>query len=385
MNIALIILSGAWGGAEEFVYQLAKTLTRNGHHVSIIANEEVIKYYKKELRENEIKLINLGEMFKFKILQRLPYVRAIVRHYTVSRAYRRLISHLMVEEYDVLHFNQPVVLLLVYYLLLSGKFSTVKKSSKIVYTAHGLDFELNRMSNTLFPKPIIRKLISSFDIVTTPSKFMRDELKQNDIIDDIRVIPNGIEYKTLIKVSNSQKQEKNRPELWMVFPGGGKLWKGGVEVLKAVHYLSSHQNNIKLIITRPVPKGHLYFRLIGSYKINEHVSILGLLSRREYYKLLALSDVLIMPSKKEAFGIVFLEAMALGKPIIATNMGGIPEVVEDRHNGYLCDGTPIELAKLIEFLYENPRIQRKISCINPKRANKFDWNKIVYKYIRLYK
>ena len=383
MNIALIILSGAWGGAEEFVYQLAKTLAQNGHQVSILANEEVIKYYEELEKEEVIKLINLGKIFKFKTLQRIPYVRAIIRHYTISKAYRRLINHLITKKYDVLHFNQPVVLLLAYNLLLSRKLSAVKKHSKTIYTAHGLDFELNRVSNTLFPKSIVKKIINSFDIITVPSKFTKEELKQNGIIANIRVIPNGINYNELSKIKNKNNR-KITSGFHLVFPGGWKKVKGGNLVLKTASILKNSKY-IKITMVGPGIKENWneIINLIRYYHIEEIIDLKGFLPRKEYLKFLSFSHGLILPSKKEAFGIVFLEAMALGKPIIATNMGGIPEIVENGYNGYLCNSTPKELAKLIKVLYENPKIRRKIAHINPKRAKRFDWNTIGNRYVKI--
>ncbi|MGQ4892559.1 MAG: glycosyltransferase family 4 protein [Candidatus Njordarchaeia archaeon] len=381
MRISLIITANAWGGAEEFVYQLAKSLSKSDHYVTIMGNSEVIGYYN-DLKNN-VKIVDLGKLFEPPSVRRLPFLRALFRHFNAVRISKRLTKELYRKKPDVVHFNQPSVLLLWAYI---SKFIR-EKNIPVVYTAHGLDFEMNHIINTLFPLPLVRKLIESFDIVITPSKFMLEELKKKRVVANVCVIPNGIDYKGLTKIGNPQKNKKNKLSFRMIFPGGGKLWKGGKEVLEAVYYLIVKNTlpNINLIITRPVSKNHIYQRLIQKYNIKDHVKLVGLLSREKYYQLLAASDILIMPSKKEAFGIVFLEAMALGKPIIATNLGGIPEVVEDKHNGYLCDGSPEELARLIEFLYKNPKIRKKISRINPQRAKRFDWNAVANMYLNAYK
>lgn len=376
MKIALVVVSNGWGGAEEFVYQLAKAYKEKGHETTIITNSEMISFYK-DLKKGGIKLVDIGKMFKPIKVQRFPPLRALFWHFNTVRMAKRFSEHIEEMKPDVIHFNQPRALLLWRY-----TFNKIKKGVTKVYTAHGLDFEMNSIMNTLLPAGLVKKLIEAFDLTIVPSKFMMKELTKREVITDIRIIPNGINFNEINRFSTATKRDVSR--FRMVFPGGGKLWKGGKEVLEALSHLNKSNLNVELFITRPVPEGHVYFDIISKHGIKNNVKLTGLLSRNEYYRLLVSSDVLIMPSKKEAFGIVFLEAMALGKPIIATNMGGIPEVVEDGHNGYLCDRTPKEIARAIKFLYENPKVRKKISRINPERAKRFDWDNISEIYLELF-
>jgi glycosyltransferase involved in cell wall biosynthesis len=94
---------------------------------------------------------------------------------------------------------------------------------------------------------------------------------------------------------------------------------------------------------------------------------------------------LVMPSRDEAFGIVFLEAMALGKPTIASNAGGIPEVVKDGRNGILVKPQPDQIAGAIVRLYRDEGLRTEMSHNNLQDVTKYDWSRIVDDFMSVYR
>ena len=112
---------------------------------------------------------------------------------------------------------------------------------------------------------------------------------------------------------------------------------------------------------------------------------LGFLPPQNYYQVLSSTDLLVFPSETKAFPMVCLETMALGKPIVATKRGGIPEIVKNMRNGILVNRDPNSIADAVVYLFKNKDLYEKISQSNLKSVRSFDWNNIINEYIELYK
>jgi N-acetyl-alpha-D-glucosaminyl L-malate synthase BshA len=117
----------------------------------------------------------------------------------------------------------------------------------------------------------------------------------------------------------------------------------------------------------------------------EHdVHFLG--KQEDVAEVISLADVMLLPSAKESFGLVALEAMACGVPVVATNAGGIPEVVTDGECGFLCEiGDVAKMADRILLLLENGKLYGQFSqnCIE-RASHTFCHEKITSQYEELY-
>ena len=91
----------------------------------------------------------------------------------------------------------------------------------------------------------------------------------------------------------------------------------------------------KLLLVGDGPDISIVSKLVDQLKIGEHVLFLGKQDNLE--ELYSFSDLMLLLSEKESFGLVALEALACGVPCIGTNVGGIPEVILDGENGYVCE------------------------------------------------
>lgn len=98
------------------------------------------------------------------------------------------------------------------------------------------------------------------------------------------------------------------------------------------------------------------------------------------------ADIFILPSTIEGFGMVFLEAMNYGLPVIGSNVGGIPEIIDDGKNGFLVDPeNPKEIAEKIRIIFEDEALRNKISENAYKRVGDFPLSKMVDETIKVYK
>jgi glycosyltransferase involved in cell wall biosynthesis len=115
----------------------------------------------------------------------------------------------------------------------------------------------------------------------------------------------------------------------------------------------------------------------------EDIYFLG--SRDDLSEVLEKSLLLVLPSREEGFGLVLLEAMAAGIPIVATNVGGIPEIVEDQVSGILVEKeNPKELASGILAVLENGMLRQKLIRGGRKVARRYSWENMAYEVDRVY-
>jgi glycosyltransferase involved in cell wall biosynthesis len=160
--------------------------------------------------------------------------------------------------------------------------------------------------------------------------------------------------------------------------------KGLVYLLDAARILAEKKKKFKIII---VGDGHQRKELenfIENVKLEPYVELLG--KRSDIPYLLKASDVFVLPSMHEAFGLVLLEAMMAELPVIATSRGGVPEIITHGESGILIEPRNSQaIANAIENLIDDPEMAKKISKAGQKRAReKFDLKRMVEETEDLY-
>jgi len=127
--------------------------------------------------------------------------------------------------------------------------------------------------------------------------------------------------------------------------------------------------------------------VIHQLRLENHVVLLtDPIPNEEMNKIYPGCDVFVLPSMKEPFGRVVLEAMACGRPVVATSVGGIPDIVEDGKTGYLVNrANPDQLAARISKLLQDRKKTRDLGRAGRKRVlERFDWKKIAKRYVEIY-
>ena len=221
----------------------------------------------------------------------------------------------------------------------------------------------------------------SFNKITAVSKFLKEHLKSIGISSDIKVIYNGIDldYINTLTHKNNKNNRLDKKEFILFFPGGMKPLKGGAILLRAIKILNLKNLPIKVIYSGSTTKDFMKENTI------ENVTFTGFLQHEEYLNKLNDSDCLILPSSIEGFPISIVEAMALGKTIITTPVGGIPEFCINRRNTLYIERKATDVAEKILYLYKNSKLREQISKNNVQDAKRFDLYKITDQYIDLYK
>ena len=378
MNIGLVIISVPGGGAETVVYELQKYLSKKGHNVVLIANEEFFTWdaplncdkinLKKLLDPNFLVKGIFGKNLLPTIPQRVrSFVTPTLLDMYFSKKNLGIKREIINKKIDVLHFHDP------YGLKLYKHLSKVV-NIPCVYTFHGKNIDLPFYF--IRRKKSFVKIVNSIDEVTTVSEPMRDYLILNGVKPNINVIHNGVDLKMLSKVFERKQERKNKGEFRLIFPGGDKEQKGGRLLLEALEKIRKY--NIKLFYC-----GKVNDTFINKYQMKK-VIFTGLLPRYKYLELLSRCDCLILLSRWEASSISIMEAMALGKTVITTEVGGITKFFNNYVNGLFVERNSQDVADKIVYLYKNQELQKQISIRNLQDVKKFDWAKIVNKYIKLY-
>jgi glycosyltransferase involved in cell wall biosynthesis len=382
MNIGLVIISKPGGGSETVVYNLYRYLSKKGHKVTLIANEEFFKWDPpiicdkinlKHLLDTEFicKSIFGKNLIPKIFLKKNDFFNPYLIDIYLRKEIKNILNDINDKKIDILHFHDPIYSLKLYKHL--SKISNIPS----IYTFHGNDIALPFYKRGMKKKFI--KTINHINLITTVSNYMKNYLIENGIRSDINVIYNGIDFDQIKNIIKKNNKVNHKKTFKLIFAGGQKKNKGGKILLEAFRIAIKQKNNIKLYYCGSVSND---FITKHNYK---NVIFTGLLSHKKYLQLLSKSDCLILLSKTEAFPIAILEAMSLGKTILTTPVGGIPEFFNSGINGFFVEQDPQKVSEKIIFLINNQNIRINISENNIKYAKKFQWNSIANQYIKAYK
>ena len=379
IKLAQVITRMDWAGSSDIVRVLSQGLDKNIYEVKLIIGKS------KNLTLKNQKFL---EDFKNNIIK-IPFLRREINPFFDFIAFILLYLIFKKEKFDIIHTHTSKAGFL-------GRISAKLASrAKTIYMPHGHIFYgyFNPLISRLFI--FLEKLGGFF----TDRIIALTELEKRDFLSlgikksefDITVVPSGIEIGEILEVREEAK-EKLRKELGFDLEetlvgmvSRLELVKGPIYFIEAIPYILKKFAKAKFLV---VGEGAQLGRLIRRAKelgIEKKVLFLGW--RQNVLEILSILDVLVQPSLNEAVGRVLLEAQLLGIPVVATNVGGIPEVVRDRRSGLLVKaGDSQALAKAVIELLEDGEKRKTYSRAgqNWVREN-FSFQKMVEKIDRIYK
>lgn len=363
------------GGAETHVFHLSKKLVEMGNEVFVLTananmldernvfpNEEVID----GLHVRRFKFIDLGAGL---------------------RIWKGFINEILEINPDIIHahsigFPHSDICAII------GK---IKKIPSIV-TTHGAlgigdNVHKENVKRIIWAKMITKQVLRFFDRIIAISQAEILWLLKNGVsAKKIHVIPNGIPEE-ILDCAVDPKPFKEKYGLSSTILYLGRLAsKKGIEHLISATPLILNEHNVKILIVGPSggAKKELV-QLSSKLGLDGHVIFTGELSEEDKLQAIVASDMLILPSAKEAQGIVLLEAQAMGKPVIATNQGGIPHFIKDGENGILIDyGRPDQIAEAVKKLLKDNNLSMRIGKCGKESVKKFTWGNIARKTIDVY-
>lgn len=347
------------GGLERHVFELSTALEKSGVDVTVFVREGH-GYEDARAEVVEVPYLELGQ--------------DLVNMYTSYPGYYRALKDKM-DELDVIHGHGPEALAYTFGRKV-GRFD-----KPFVYTLHGIGSEhvsrdwLKPAAKILF-RPEKYNLNESDDIITV-SEFTRKEAVDYYSLDaeDLDIIHNGVD---LEKFGGEWKFDNK-----ILFVGHLVSRKGPQILLDAFEKLRDYED-LELVY---VGSGRM------KEKLKDTVEEEGLDNRVEFrenvsdeeLRDLYRESIFCMPSAYEGFGMVYIEAMACGAPVIASKNTAIEEVIDDGKNGVLVERDAESLSSEIESIIEDEEYRTSLSKGARKTSKKFDWSNIADQVEEVYR
>jgi len=241
------------------------------------------------------------------------------------------------------------------------------------------------VGNHPFYKPAVSFSINHSDVVTSVSQNLKDDTyRLFDIKRDIFVIPNFIEVKkTKIEAPCQRSAIAGEGQKIITHISNFREVKRIPDVVKIFNEIQK-KIPAKLMMVGDGPEREPAEKLVEKLGLTDKVVFFG--NSNEINEILCFSDLFLLPSQTESFGLAALEAMAVGVPVISTNTGGLPEVNRDGFSGYLGNVGDVDYMaeKAISILADEHKLMAfKQNALEV--AKEFDIQKIMPMYENIYR
>jgi N-acetyl-alpha-D-glucosaminyl L-malate synthase BshA len=369
MKIAIVCYP-TFGGSGVVATELGLELARRGHEIHFITYSQPVRlallnpnvhYHEVNVPEYPLfhyqpyelalssKLVDMVKLYKIEVLH---------VHYAIPHAYAGYMAKQMLKNEGI---NLPMIT-----------------------TLHGTDITL--VGNHPFYKPAVTFSINKSDYVTSVSQSLKDDtLKLFKIKNKIRVIPNFIELDKVVKDPQAPCHRyvmAKENERIITHISNFRKVKRIPDIIK-IFYNIQKEMPAKLMMVGDGPEKEKAEALCMELGIYDKVIFFG--NSNEIDKILCMTDLFLLPSETESFGLAALEAMACGVPVISSNSGGLPEVNFDGFSGYLSNvGNVDEMAANAIKILKDDAVLKQFKENALEVAKKFDIKNILPKYEALY-
>jgi len=354
-------------------------------------------------RVNHLKINRFPIEYDFSLQKKVDFITSFKKYQNLNISYKslkkfllngpfvpKLINYLMENKkgYDLIHTTYFPYLNLIITLILGEKFGIPTLCTPFFH-----------FTNPRYLETDSRKILSKFDILIACTHSEKEFLKKNIQIDEkkIKIIPMGVDYD---KFRNFEKNVSFRQKFFkqgekkykmVLFCGYKNYEKGALSILKSIPYIIENYKKIYFVFIGPPTQA--FNRELSKVRKSNEVRIINLTPDNltgyfDKYKLSAFkeSDIYLMPSRSDAFGIAYLEAWASGKPVIGANIGATPEVINDNKDGLLVKfDDPLDIKVKVLKLLKHNKLRKSMGKIGQMKVkNNYTWNIVADRTHQLY-
>ncbi|NOT46128.1 MAG: N-acetyl-alpha-D-glucosaminyl L-malate synthase BshA [Acidobacteria bacterium] len=368
MNIGITVYP-TYGGSGIVGSELGRDLAERGHNVHFISS--VLPTRVTQLGERVH--FHEVEMMSYPLFEHQPYDLALAtKMATVMRS----------EKLDLLHVHYAIPHSIS--AILARESIKQKRYVPVITTLHGTDITLVGADRSYLP--ITRYGLQQSDGVTAVSRFLKSATIETFDFDEIEVIPNficALYYKRLEDSPLRAELAPNREKL-LVHVSNFRAVKRPIDCVEIFAKVREQGEKVRLVMVGDGPERSAAYYRAEQLNVKDDVLFVGKQANISDY--LGVSDIFLLPSELESFGLAALEAQACELPVIATRIGGIPEVVNDGETGYLSDIGDIDKMTLDTLkLLRNDDLRRAFGQKGRELAiERYSTDKIIPQYIAFY-
>ena len=365
-----IVCYPTYGGSGVVATELGLGLARRGHEVHFITYRQPARYkgYEANVYYHEVSNVD------YPLFEYPPYDTALAS---------KIVEVVQRESLDLLHVHYAIPHATVAFL---AREILTDRGVKLpfVTTLHGTDITLVGQ-NPAF-SPVVEFGINASDKVTAVSESLkRDTLSSFSIRQDIEVVPNFIDLERCRKVDKQHFKLAIAPAGERILPqvSNFRAVNRIEDVVRVFHKVNQRMPS-KLLLIGDGPERYNCEELVRRLQITQHVRFLGKQDAIE--ELLAISDLFLMPSASESFGLAALEAMACQVPVVSSNAGGLPEVNIHGETGFLAEIGDVDsmAAFAIDILEDDERLASFRESAY-QQAQRFDLQVVLPRYEQVYR
>jgi len=359
------------GGAERTIYELYKRLPKYGYHTDLVTPNLGGREYEKICDGFEV--YRVGRKLKYRLLKFIFY--QLWNYLKIKELIKK-------KKYDLVHIHYGFPSLFLFY------FAKLRLKKPVIITEHhfgtGMDIS-SQKENPFFINFILKKVYKNADKIVTLSKEQKNFVKSLCKRKDIQVISFGIDM-IFFNPSKYDKLIKKTYNSDVIILTVSRLVKrkNTEEVIKVAEKIVKEYKKIKFLIIGTGKEKKNLEEIVKKKKLTENIIFLGFISDNRLPSYYATADIFILPSKYEGFGMVYLESMASGTPVISYNISAAREIIENSKNGYLVSNYLEMYSKLMKLI-KNKKLLKKMSleAVNIVRR-KYNLSIMVEKYDKLF-
>lgn len=364
-----IVCYPTFGGSGVVATELGKALANEGHQVHFITYSQPARldFFSANLFYHEVSVRD------YPLFDYAPYESALAS---------KLVDVVRFEQLDILHVHYAIPHASAAFMA-KQILATYGINIPFVTTLHGTDITLVGKDATY--KPVVTFSINQSDGVTTVSEDLKEDTYRHfEISKDIKVIPNFIDFNrfSLQPKDHFKKAIAPNNERILIHTSNFRKVKRTEDVIRMFQKVLE-KIPAKLLMVGDGPERTANEQLCRELDICDSVRFLGKQDAVE--EILSVSDLFIIPSENESFGLAALEAMACKVPVISSNAGGLPELNIDDFCGYLCEVGDVEdMANKAVTILSNQKTLDYFKENALTRAKDFDLKKILPQYVAFY-